>query len=358
MRMTAHGRILLICCMLFALVCVTYSNTALAASTQLLIVDEKPVRVVYVSNENASVWQSIGTEYLKTLVEKNGGICQIFNPENDSQKQAQMIEDALVLNPDVLVVKPIDAVGVVPSLQKANAEGIPIIALDTGVEGDVKLLTHIQTDQYSLGSLNAEYVSAVASKSGVDAKVVTVLGDITSTIARDRQRGFNETAAKKGNVTILAETESKWDPNTAYTATTDMFTRFPDANAVFIQADCMQDGVMQALRELGRLVPLGEDGHVTVVSVDGDPSGVKYISEDFCDQCTEHNAALHSDIAFKVIVDYIHGYEIPPTLYFPTTVIQKADLSSPDRWGTMDVSKVREWDVMTHDRYIMQTPAF
>jgi ABC-type sugar transport system substrate-binding protein len=102
-------------------------------------------------------------------------------------------------------------------------------------------------------------------------------------------------------------------------------------------------------------VPLGEDGHVTVVSVDADPSGVKYISEGTCDQCTEHNAALHSDIAYKVIVDYMHGFEIPSTLYFPTTAVTKDNLDSPDRWGTMDVANVANWEPMNQDKYIMQT---
>jgi ABC-type sugar transport system substrate-binding protein len=234
----------------------TQSSTAAQAGapaesgSQLLVKDGKPVSVVYISNENASNWQAIGTGYLKTLIEKQGGTCQIFNPENDSQKQAQMVEDALVLNPDVLVIKPIDAVGIVPTLNKVNEAGIPIIALDTGVSGDVKLLTHIQTDQYSLGSINAEYVSKVSTDYGRDAQVVSILGDITSTIAQDRQKGFNETAEKAGNVKVLAETECKWDPNAAYSATLDMFTRFPEANTVFIQADCMQSGVMQALNEL------------------------------------------------------------------------------------------------------------
>ena len=324
---------------------------------QLLVIDGKPAKVVYISNENASAWQTIGTGYLKTLVESVGGTCQILNPDGDSQKQAQMAEDAFVLQPDVLVIKPIDAVGIVPVLKKFNEAGIPIIALDTGVEGDVGLLTHIQTDQYSLGSINAEYVIKVAEETGVKANVVSVLGDITSTIAQDRQNGFNETADKSDLVEVLSETEAKWDPNKAYDAVKDMFQRFPEANTVYIQADCMQSGVIQALKELDRLAPMGDPDHVTIVSVDADPSGVKFIQEGYTDQCTEHNAALHSDIAFKVIVDYLHGYDIPQTLYFETTAVNKDNVDSSDRWGTMDTSKVSEWTSMDQDKYVMQTAA-
>lgn len=71
------------------------------AEEQLLVVDGKPTKVVYVSNECASDWQAIGTSYLKALVEAEGGTCQIYNPENDAATQAQMMLDCLVLQPDV-----------------------------------------------------------------------------------------------------------------------------------------------------------------------------------------------------------------------------------------------------------------
>ena len=56
---------------------------------------------------------------------------------------------------------------------------------------------------------------------------------MSSNIAHDRRDGFNEVADKYDNVTVLAETESKWDPSAAYTAVIDMMTRNPDANTVF-----------------------------------------------------------------------------------------------------------------------------
>ena len=223
------------------------------------------VKVVYIANECASDWQAVSTEYLKALVNAQGGDCQIYNPENDASKQAQMVEDALVLKPDALVIKPIDQAAIVPALKKVNEAKIPIILLDTGIIADtnVEIFCSIQTDQKSLGRVNAEYVAKLAEEGGYEAKVVTVLGDMSSNIAHDRRDGFNEVADKYDNVTVLAETESKWDPSAAYTAVIDMMTRNPDANTVFCCADCMMSGVIQALNELGRLAPVGDENHVT-----------------------------------------------------------------------------------------------
>lgn len=334
----------------------TFSFAA-AEETGLLVIDGKPAKVVYISNECASDWQAIGTSYLKALVEAEGGTCQIYNPENDSATQAQMLLDSLVLQPDVIVIKPIDAAAIVPAIQQVNAEGIPVILLDIGIieNADVDILTIIQTDQLSLGSVNAEYVSKVYAEKGEPAKVVICLGDMASTIGQQRKDGFVDAAEKLGNIEVLAATECKWDPTTAYTAVMDMLTANPEANTIYNCADCQDSGIIQALQDLGRLKPVGEEGHVTIVSIDADPSGVKFIKEGYIDQCAEHNAALHSDIAFKVIVDYLHGYEIPGTIFFQTTPVTAANVDAPERWGTKDIATVNEWGPMETDSYVMQT---
>ena len=328
------------------------SSDGPVAESELL----KDQLVVYIANEAASDWQVISTEYLKALVEAAGGECQIMNPENDASRQAQMVEDALVLQPAAIVIKPIDQAAIVPALQQANAADIPIITLDTGlIEGaDVEIACAIQTDQTSLGKTAAEYVEQAAKESGEDAKVITVLGDMSSNIAQLRQSGFNDYAAETDNIEVLAETESKWDPSTAYTAVMDMMTANPEANTIFCCADCMMSGVIQALDELGRLAPAGEEGHVTIVGIDADPNGCAYVEDGYVDQESEHNSALHSDIAYKVIVDMVHGYEIPETIFFDTTARTKDNIS--EAWGNMDVKNVAEWGVMDQDVYEMQTP--
>ena len=92
-----------------------------------------------------------------------------------------MVEDALVLKPDALVIKPIDQAAIVPALKKVNEAKIPIILLDTGIIADtnVEIFCSIQTDQKSLGRVNAEYVAKLAEEGGYEAKVVTTGGMVS-----------------------------------------------------------------------------------------------------------------------------------------------------------------------------------
>ena len=127
-----------------------------AAAADQLLAGKK---VAYISNECASDWQSISTKYLKTLVEQAGGECKIYDPNNDANVQADMVSQAMVEEPDVLVIKPIDQAAIVPALQAVNDAGIPIITLDTGVieDANVDIMCAIQTDQTSLGRTAAVY---------------------------------------------------------------------------------------------------------------------------------------------------------------------------------------------------------
>ena len=113
-------------------------------------------------------------------------------------------------------------------------------------------------------------------------------------------------------------------------------------------------GVIEALGYLDKLAPAGEEGHITIVGIDCDPNGCKYIEEGYVDQESEHNAALHSDIAFKVIVDYINGYTVPEDIFFDTTARTIDNVS--EAWGNLDVAAVADWGWMDQDIYELQTP--
>ena len=314
-------------------------------------------KVIYACNNVNDDWGIITTEYLKTLVEGAGGECTIYNAQGDAATQAQMVDDAIIAKPDMLVVKPVDQAALVPALQRANQANIPIITIDMGIveDADVDILCAVQTRQESLGSINAQFVVDKAKETGVKAKIVTVLGDMSSDVAVKRQTGFNEVIeANPDYAEVLAETEAKWDASQAYTAVKDMMTAHPDANTVFCSADGMGIGAVQALTDMGYTAKVGEEGHITFVCIDCDPNGCKNVAAGIIDQEAEHNAALHSDIAFKVIVDYLHGYEVPEAVLFETTARNADNIS--EAWGNMDVKNVANWGWTDQDIYVLQTP--
>ena len=62
-----------------------------------LVINGKPVNVVYLANEASSAWQVASTGFLKNLIERAGGRCTILSadlkPEQQAQQQQQTIHD-------------------------------------------------------------------------------------------------------------------------------------------------------------------------------------------------------------------------------------------------------------------------
>ncbi len=311
--------------------------------------------VIYISNEALSGWQTTNTQFVKSLVERAGGKCRIYNAEFDAGKQSQQVDDAIVLKPDMVLIKPVDASGIVPSIKKLNEAGIPVISIDIKPANLSGVLTHIQTDQYLLGAINAEYLSERFSLKGVDSKVIGILGQLDISLGHDRWAGFSEKAEELGNVKIMGSVEAKWDSIKAMDATLDLLSRYPDTNSIYIMSDMMLQGVIQALNTQNKLYDISDDRHISIFSIDGDPTGLKYIRAGYVDHIAEHNAALHADIAFKVMVDYFNGFNIPSELEFAPFGITSENIDDPNRWGNYDIDNVSNWALMAHDRYIMKT---
>lgn len=323
-----------------------------------LVVGGKQANIVYLSNEASSAWQVAGTGFLRNLVQRAGGRITILTADLRPETQAQQAQDLLVTRPDFVVVKPADSGAIVPAIRQLNQAGIPVLSLDVRPDPGCETLTHIQSDQLQLGGLGAQYLVDKFRSEGKVAKVISIMGQLEIVLGRERQKGFEDVAAKNPDVIQMLDykVEAKWTNEEAYTATKDGFIRYPDANAIFVMSDCMLVGVIQALREIGKLYPVDDPRHIAIASIDADENGIKAIRDGYLDVAVEHNAALHSDIATRVIIDYLHGKTIPKEIIFEPFVVTKDNVADPARWGAADLKAIDTWPPMKHDRYVSQFP--
>jgi ABC-type sugar transport system substrate-binding protein len=321
-----------------------------------LVINGKAANIVFLANEASSAWQVACTGFLKNLVERAGGKCTVLSADLKPELQLQQARDLLVTKPDFVVVKPADSGAIVPAIRQLNQAKIPVLSVDVRPDPGCETVTHIQTDQLKLGGLGAQYLADQFRKQGKKGQVISIMGQLEIVLGRERQKGFEDVAAKNSDVLTMLDykVECKWTNELAYTATKDGFTRYPNANAIFVMSDCMLVGVLQALREMGKLYPVGDARHIAIASIDADENGIKAINDGYLDVAVEHNAALHSDIAVRVIIDYLRGFTIPKEIIFEPFVVTKQNAGDPARWGAADLKNVDKWPPMKHDRYVGQ----
>lgn len=317
-----------------------------------LVIDGKPIKVAYLASEVSTPWMVANTGFLQNLIERCGGEFVVYNADNNAETQAQQAQDIITIEPDIILLKPVDSAAIVPSVINLNNENIPVICIDTDADDGCDILTLITSDQTKIGGVDATYLSQEYEET----YVASMMGPLESLIAQQRQDGFEEAAEAAGNVHVLenAKFDCTWDSNNAYNNTLDALQRNPEINAIWVMGDGMLSGVVAALKEADRYFPYGEEGHVAVVGVDATSDCLSMVRDGSIDGSSEHNAAIHSDVAVRVIIDHLHGYDVPSEILFTPAFVGHKNVDDPNNWGGMDLNAISSWEPLEHDQYKIQ----
>jgi ABC-type sugar transport system substrate-binding protein len=104
-----------------------------------------------------------------------------------------------------------------------------------------------------------------------------------------------------------------------------------------------------------KLIPAGQKGHIVVLSIDGDPTGLKGIRDGFIDADAENNPVLFAAVAVNMAIAKVHGLDIPSEIVLSPAVITKATVSAPERWGLLPSGQFEKWPVL--DQSFFKIPA-
>src|SRR3990172_11864879 len=237
---------------------VLLSVAAWALMARPAFAQPKPLRVACVLKTLSSQYWKIVAAGAKDAAAKNNVELLLAGPpsEDDVEQQINMIEDAIVKRPAVLLLAPSQPPTVIPSLEKARKLGIPVILVDTDVAWPSKA-TFIGTTNVNAGKQGGQYLSTLLSKGD---KVVLIDGAPGNPACGDRLNGA-EQALKSAGLIIAAVQPGYSDRDKAMTVMQNILQAQPDVKAVFAANDEMALGSLRALQQAGKKVPvIGTDG--------------------------------------------------------------------------------------------------
>ena len=203
-------------------------------------------------------WQAV-----KTGADKAGqemGVRVSFDgPDNETQvdKQIDMLAAALANKPAAIGIAALDSQAVIPLLKKAQAEGIPVIAFDSGVESDIPLAT-ASTDNKAAAALAADKLGEMIGGKG---KVAVVAHNQTSLTGIDRRDGFlDQMKSKYPEVEVVAVEYGDGDHLKSTEITKAILAANADIKGIFGTNEGSAVGVLNGVREMGaKVVVVGFD---------------------------------------------------------------------------------------------------
>jgi ribose transport system substrate-binding protein len=203
-------------------------------------------------------WQAVKSGAEKAAKDYNVRVT-FEGPETEAMvdKQIDMLSAALAKKPQAIGFAALDSKAAIPLLKKAQADKIPVVAFDSGVDSDIPLTT-ATTDNKAAAALAADKMAELIGKEG---DVAVVAHDQTSRTGIDRVDGFvGRMKEAYPKIKVVSVQYGGGDHLKSTEVTKSILQGNPNLKGMFGANEGSAIGVVNGAREMKRkLVIIGYD---------------------------------------------------------------------------------------------------
>lgn len=220
------------------------------------------------NNYNEERWAKSDEPAIKAALDAAGATYISTDAGSSAEQQLSDVENLIAQGADALIILAQDGTAILPAVQSALEQGIPVIAYDRLIEDPGTL--YITFDNIGVGRLQAEVIYDLVPAGNY----VIIKGNQADANADFLREGYEQVigdAVASGDITIVGETYTdNWDPALAQTQMEQFLTQANnEVDAVLSENDGMASGVVAALEAQGLAgeVPVsGQDGDLTALN--------------------------------------------------------------------------------------------
>jgi ribose transport system substrate-binding protein len=235
----------------------TMTRRAIAAATLVLLAGgasaQQPLYVPLISKGfQHQFWQAVKTGAEQAGKDFNVRIT-FEGPETEAMvdRQIDMLSAALAKHPSAIGFAALDSKAAIPLLRKAQAQKIPVIAFDSGVDSDIPVST-ATTDNKAAAALAADKLAQLVGDAG---EVAVVAHDQTSRTGVDRRDGFLERMkSAHPNVKVVTVQYGGGDHLKSTEIAKSILQAHPALKGLFGTNEGSAVGIVNAARETKRKV--------------------------------------------------------------------------------------------------------
>ncbi|HBT88589.1 substrate-binding domain-containing protein [Desulfobacter sp.] len=242
------------------------------------------------------------------------GIELIINSaENSDSKQLMDLAQFQKSHPDIIILNPTNAESVVPGVEMAVMNKIPVITVDRKSAGG-KILCHVGPDNFEGGRMAARLLADILKEKG---NIVEIEGIPGTSSSHDRGYGFNDELKKFDNIKIIAREAANFDREQAKQVMSKLLRENVYFDAVFAHNDNMILGVADALSER----KLSQNK--ILVGFDAMREAVQAVKTKKITATIAQHPQKMGRMALEITAKYFRGEEIPSNIPLTLSVIKK-----------------------------------
>jgi fructose transport system substrate-binding protein len=236
--------------------------------------------------------------------------------DGDNESQVAAVENLISAGAKGIMITPNDSKAIVPSLDKARAAGLLVVALDTQTEPPDAADATFATDNYKAGLLIGQWAKAKFEKDGTDAKIAFLdlnPEGVSVDVQRDQgfMEGFGIDVGDKNKIgdendpRIVGHDVTDGAEEGGRTAMENLLQKDPSLNLVYTINEPAAAGAYEALKAAGK------EKDVTIVSVDGGCPGVENVKKGVIGATSQQYPLKMAEMGVEAVVQFAKNGEKP-----------------------------------------------
>ena len=277
-------------------------------------------------------------DYLQLHGEEYGLEFVINVADGDPLRQNANIEDLISQGVDVIVARAEDGAAIGSAITAAQEAGIPFMTFDRESQS-VTPDAHVGASSYELAHDMALAFAELLEANGVEGNCIELQGDLRDQNAVYFHDGWSDAEEETGAWTTVAVMPTEWTPEKFRSGVVNGFQANPDANCLFVASDFAFDAVRSGLEEVGRYVPVGEEGHVWIATIGTMPPALAPMAEGYIDVSGMWDAWFHAETAAEVIHRLATGEDLQGESF-----LVSGRVATPDTIDTLEHVWSRDYE--------------
>ncbi|HEK85907.1 MAG TPA: sugar ABC transporter substrate-binding protein [Candidatus Aminicenantes bacterium] len=253
--------------------------------------------------------------------------------EDDRSQQIQVLEDFISRQVDGIVLAPLDDRALVRPVDEARAEGIPVVIIDSNLQGE-NYLSFIATDNYKGGVMAARRLAEVMGGKGKIFLIRYLEGSASTTF---REQGFLDTVTKEypGLELLVKDQYAGTTTESAYQLTENLLSRYPQVEGIFAPNESSTFGALRALQEAGLA------GKIKFVGFDSSAKLIQALKDKELDGLVLQDPVKMGYLGVKTLVDYLQGKPVEKRIDTGVTLATPENMNQPEIKSLLepDISK-------------------
>jgi ABC-type sugar transport system substrate-binding protein len=267
------------------------------------------------------------------------------NAEGDVGKQITDMNTLISQGVKAMVIIPRDSDAIIPGIEAANTAGVPVVTVDTAANGG-KIYMNVRADNVDMGEKACQELGKAAGGKGT---VLQLFGPVSTTPGADRKQGFEDCMTKNFPAMEILSKDTGWDSTQAVDQAQTVLNTTP-IDAIFLASDSvMLAGVQTVLEGLDKWKPVGTEGHVPMVAIDGSAPALQAIRDGYLDADVSQPLNLYATYSVYYVKAAIAGetFKVGPSDHnseivdykgnladmLPSTIATKDNVEDDSLWG-------------------------